>query len=329
MLVELSGISKSYNGVEALSRISFSVEEGEMFGIIGPDGSGKTTLLRILATLILPDSGKATIDGLDVVDDYRQIRNMLGYMPGKFSLYHDLTVEENLKFFAGVFNSSIEANYHLIGDVYKMLEPFKNRKAGKLSGGMKQKLALSCALIHKPKLLILDEPTTGIDAVSRKELWVLLKHLRNEGITILVSTAYMDEASMCGRVALINKGEVFGISSPNEFAQQYSKPLFSIEISDLSLLLNKIRGIEHCAGAYFFGSSLHYTSNNPNETAQSLAHSLHEIGIENATVKPIQASIEDYFIEKVAGSVASSSPIGAVHQPINQTTTNQSYGTNN
>ena len=198
---------KSYGKVQALNGVNFTVDEGELYGIIGPDGAGKSTLFRVLTTLMLADKGQAQVMGYDVVKDYRKIRDIIGYMPGKFSLYQDLTVEENLRFFATVFNTTIEENYHLIADIYKQIEPFKRRKAGKLSGGMKQKLALSCALIHKPKVLFLDEPTTGVDPVSRKEFWGMLLKLKRQGITILVSTPYMDEASLCDRIALVQAGE--------------------------------------------------------------------------------------------------------------------------
>src|SRR6185436_11892003 len=212
--VEVNNIIKTYGKkkeVLALSDISFDIAQGELFGIIGPDGAGKTSLFRILTTLLLADSGKATVDGFDVVKDYKAIRNRVGYMPGKFSLYQDLSVEENLNFFATIFNTTIKENYDLIKDIYVQIEPFKDRKAGKLSGGMKQKLALSCALIHRPVVLFLDEPTTGVDAVSRKEFWGMLKRLKQQGITILVSTPYMDEANLCDRIALINNGRLLKI----------------------------------------------------------------------------------------------------------------------
>ena len=205
-VVSVQGICKSYGKVQALKELGFSVAPGELYGIIGPDGAGKTTLFRILTTLLLADAGRAEVLGLDVVKDYRAIRNRIGYMPGKFSLYQDLTVEENLHFFATVFNTTIEANYYLVEDIYKQLEPFKKRRSGKLSGGMKQKLALSCALIHKPEVLFLDEPTTGVDPVSRKEFWGMLLKLRQQGISIIVSTPYMDEATLCDRIALMQGG---------------------------------------------------------------------------------------------------------------------------
>ncbi|MGB8703450.1 MAG: ABC transporter ATP-binding protein, partial [Gillisia sp.] len=208
MGITLQHIGKSYKQVKALDDISFDVDPGELFGIIGPDGAGKTTLFRILTTLLIPDEGTAGVAGLNVVKDYKAIRRTVGYMPGRFSLYQDLTVEENLNFFATVFGTTLEENYDLIKDIYVQIEPFKNRRAGKLSGGMKQKLALSCALIHKPKVLFLDEPTTGVDPVSRKEFWEMLKHLKKKGITILVSTPYMDEAAQCDRIALIQEGKI-------------------------------------------------------------------------------------------------------------------------
>ena len=213
-MIEVKNIHKQFGDVVALEKVSLTVEQGELFGLIGPDGAGKTTLMRILMSLLLPDGGSATMNGLDVVADYKKVRLITGYMPGRFSLYPDLTVEENLKFFATVFGTTIQENYHLIKDIYQQIEPFKTRRAGKLSGGMKQKLALSCALIHKPEILILDEPTTGVDAVSRKEFWEMLKRLKEMGITILVSTPYMDEASLCDRIALIQQGSLMSVATP-------------------------------------------------------------------------------------------------------------------
>ena len=211
--IEIKNISKSYGEIKALDNVSFEVQKGELFGLIGPDGAGKTTLFRLLTTLINPDAGSATVDGLDIMKDYREIRTRVGYMPGRFSLYPDLSVEENLQFFAAIFGVTVEQSYHLIEPIYKQIEPFKTRRAGKLSGGMKQKLALSCALIHCPSVLFLDEPTTGVDAVSRSEFWDMLSNLKKQGITILVSTPYMDEASRCDRIALMNEGRILGASN--------------------------------------------------------------------------------------------------------------------
>lgn len=224
--ITVNGISKRYGKVQALQGVNLSVEEGELFGLIGPDGAGKTTLFRLLTTLLLPDEGTATVCGYDLVKEYRLIRQQVGYMPGRFSLYSDLSVEENLRFFASLFDTTIEENYSLVAPIYSQIEPFRNRKAGKLSGGMKQKLALSCALIHKPRVLFLDEPTTGVDVVSRVEFWDMLQNLRRQGITILVSTPYMDEAQRCTRVALINGGTILGIDTPDEVIRKSGQPTF-------------------------------------------------------------------------------------------------------
>lgn len=224
--ITIDGISKRYGKVQALRGVSLSVGEGELFGLIGPDGAGKTTLFRLLTTLLLPDEGSATVCGLDLVKDYRLIRQQVGYMPGRFSLYSDLTVEENLQFFASLFGTTVKENYSLVAPIYSQIEPFRKRKAGKLSGGMKQKLALSCALIHKPRVLFLDEPTTGVDVVSRVEFWDMLQDLRRQGITILVSTPYMDEAQRCARVALISNGGILGIDTPDEVVRKSGQPTF-------------------------------------------------------------------------------------------------------
>src|SRR3954466_11237046 len=240
--IKVSDISKSYPDgkakVTALQGVSFTVSKGELFGIIGPDGAGKTSLFRILTTLLLADGGTATVDGFDVVKDYREIRNRVGYMPGRFSLYQDLTVEENLEFFATIFKTTVRENYDLIKDIYSQIEPFKDRRAGKLSGGMKQKLALSCALIHRPSVLFLDEPTTGVDAVSRKEFWEMLKRLKQQGITILVSTPYMDEAGMCDRVALIQSGSIMSINTPQGVVDEFAHPLMAVKADNMLHLLN-------------------------------------------------------------------------------------------
>src|SRR5689334_8949505 len=255
--VVIDHIVKSYTTkkekVVAVDDLSFEVEKGELFGIIGPDGAGKTTLFRIMATLLIQDSGKALIDGLDSVKDYKAIRERIGYMPGRFSLYQDLTVEENMNFFATIFNTSTKANYDLVKDIYSQIEPFKDRRAGKLSGGMKQKLALSCALIHRPTVLFLDEPTTGVDVVSRKEFWEMLRNLKRQGITILVSTPYMDEAALCDRVALIQLGNIMRIDTPNGIIQQFGKPLLAVKASDMLQLLNDLRNFPGKEDCYPFG----------------------------------------------------------------------------
>ena len=235
--VSINEISKSYQGVKALDDISLSIDKGELFGFIGPDGAGKTTLFRILTTLLLPDKGNATVEGFDTVKDYKKIRQIVGYMPGRFSLYQDLSVEENLNFFASIFKTTLKENYHLIRDIYKQIEPFKTRPAGKLSGGMKQKLALSCALIHKPVILFLDEPTTGVDAVSRKEFWDMLDKLKKENITILVSTPYMDEASRCDRVALMQEGKILSVDTPAGIVSSYENPLLAVKSGNMYKLV--------------------------------------------------------------------------------------------
>ena len=280
-------VSKSYGNVQALKNLSFEVEQGEIYGIIGPDGAGKTTLFRILTTLILADSGTATIDGLDVVKDYKQIRNIIGYMPGKFSLYQDLTVEENLNFFATVFHTTIKENYYLIEDIYRQIEPFKKRRAGKLSGGMKQKLALSCALIHKPTVLFLDEPTTGVDPVSRKEFWDMLMKLKAQGITILVSTPYMDEATLCDRIALIMNGKFMQVDTPQNIISNYPQTLWSVQTNRMSELLKELRNNPIVNSAYSFGESIHVTFNGDNH---------YQLSTLNYQFEKIQPTIEDCFM---------------------------------
>jgi len=241
--VILQNITKTYNKgqVLAVNDISFSVKKGELFGLIGPDGAGKTSIFRMLTTLLQPDSGTASVSGFDIVRDYKEIRKQIGYMPGRFSLYQDLTVEENLSFFATVFNTTVEENYDLIREIYVQIEPFKTRRAGKLSGGMKQKLALCCALIHRPSVLFLDEPTTGVDTVSRKEFWEMLKRLKSQGITILVSTPYMDEAMLCERIALIQNGKLMSINTPEKIIAAYPKNLYAIKSDNMSSLFHDVR----------------------------------------------------------------------------------------
>lgn len=277
--------------------ISFEVEKGEIFGIIGPDGAGKTTLFRILTTLLLANSGSATVNGCDVVKDYKQIRNQVGYMPGRFSLYQDLTVEENLNFFATVFNTTIKENYHLIKDIYQQIEPFKTRRAGALSGGMKQKLALSCALIHKPTVLFLDEPTTGVDPVSRKEFWEMLKNLKRQGITILVSTPYMDEATLCDRIALMTNGEILKINSPQNIIKEFGKDLWAVQSQEMHKLLIDLRLYPHTHSCFAFGDTHHVTMKDDQNTVENLKNYLAEKGHENIQIEAIEASIEDCFME--------------------------------
>ena len=259
--VIVNNITKRYGKknsvVTALKEISFEVDKGELFGIIGPDGAGKTSLFRILTTLLLPEGGTASVDGFDVVKDYKAIRKRVGYMPGRFSLYQDLTVKENLDFFATIFNTSVEENYELVKDIYSQIEPFKDRRAGKLSGGMKQKLALSCALIHRPSVLFLDEPTTGVDAVSRKEFWEMLQRLKKQGITILVSTPYMDEASLCDRVALVQSGKILSIDTPEQIVASFEKPLLAVKSDNMLQLLSLLKQSEWVEDAYPFGEFHH------------------------------------------------------------------------
>lgn len=300
MDVVLNNISKSYNKgeVKAVKDVSFSVNEGELFGLIGPDGAGKSTIFRILTTLLLPDSGTAQVNGFDVQKEFKEIRKRVGYMPGKFSLYQDLTVEENLNFFATVFNTSIEENYDLIKDIYIQIEPFKDRRAGKLSGGMKQKLALCCALIHRPSVLFLDEPTTGVDAVSRKEFWEMLKRLKHQGITILVSTPYMDEATLCERIALIQNGSIMSIDTPAKIIEQYPDKLFAIKANNMSKLLNNLKMNELIKSCNAFGEYHHITLKNENDIKlqNQLIEQLKLSGNEEIEIKTIEPTIEDCFI---------------------------------
>ena len=293
--VSVSQLSKSYNSIKALDNVSFDVSEGELFGIIGPDGAGKTTLFRLLTTLILPDGGSAVIEGLDVVKDYAAVRHIIGYMPGKFSLYQDLTVEENLNFFATVFNTTVKENYHLIEDIYKHIEPFRTRRAGKLSGGMKQKLALSCTLIHKPKVLFLDEPTTGVDPVSRKEFWEMLLKLKSQGITIIVSTPYMDEARLCDRIALMQNGKFLRIDLPENIIASYPQKLWSVTADNMHGLLNDLRSCPYVKSSFSFGASYHVTMEE-NMTAAMLDKYLINKGYGYIEITEIKPTVEDCFM---------------------------------
>jgi ABC-type multidrug transport system ATPase subunit len=297
MSISVKNISKSYKTVHAVNDVSFEVKEGELFGLIGPDGAGKTTIFRILTTLLFADKGAATVAGFDVVDDYKEIRNNVGYMPGKFSLYQDLTVEENLDFFATIFGTTIEENYELIKDIYVQIEPFKNRRAGALSGGMKQKLALSCALIHKPKVLFLDEPTTGVDPVSRKEFWEMLKRLQQKGITILVSTPYMDEAALCDRIALIQDGKILQIDTPQAIIKHFPKTIYDVKADNIYKLLITLKSYEHSYSVYPFGEFVHYTDKREELNIEELTNFLKEKGLENIGIQPTETTIEDTFME--------------------------------
>lgn len=300
-IVQIKEVSKSYakGTVKAVDNISLNIEEGELFGLIGPDGAGKTSLFRMLTTLLLPDNGNITVFGNDTKTHYKEIRRHVGYMPGKFSLYQDLTVEENLDFFATLFNTDIKTNYDLIKDIYVQLEPFKNRRAGKLSGGMKQKLALCCALIHKPKVLFLDEPTTGVDTVSRKEFWEMLQQLKKQQITIMVSTPYMDEAVLCERIALIQQGTIMSVDTPKNITDKYPKPLYAIRTSNMSLLLKDLRQSQWVSTCYAFGEYHHITFNTEDlYVAQTSL--IQELQLKDAhydiQLDSIQPTIEDCFI---------------------------------
>lgn len=294
--IEIHNLSKSYNKgkTQALSDISLEVERGELFGLIGPDGAGKTTLFRLLTTLLKPDAGSATVDGYDIVKEYRSIRSRVGYMPGRFSLYSDLSVEENLQFFAALFGVSVEESYDLIAPIYKQIEPFRTRRAGKLSGGMKQKLALSCALIHRPSVLFLDEPTTGVDAVSRSEFWDMLAGLRERGITILVSTPYMDEASRCDRIALCNEGRILGIDTPEGIVRGFDDRLYGISAKNMFALLEQARAMEGVVECYPFGERHHLVADSSFNIDRFTKQLTDIEGLEIASVEP---TIEDMFIK--------------------------------
>ena len=295
-IIDINNVSKRFGKTAALRGINISVNKSELFGLIGPDGAGKTTLLRIIATLLLPDEGSIQTLGKDCKRDYKELRSRIGYMPGRFSLYPDLTVEENLEFYATVFGASIKENYDLISDIYSHIEPFKKRPAGKLSGGMKQKLALSCALIHKPDILILDEPTTGVDAVSRSEFWDMLGRLKQHDITIIVSTPYMDEAIRCDRVALIQNGKILAIDSPRKISEGYGRKLFSIKSAQKYNLINALRSMSETVSSFPFGESAHATFID-DKIPLSISEYLKERGITDAVISEIKPDIEDRFLE--------------------------------
>ncbi len=295
--VIISNISKSYGDVSAVKDVSVNIKKGELFGLIGPDGGGKTTLIRILTTLLKADKGNASIENFDVLKDYKKIRQIVGYMPGRFSLYEDLSVEENLNFFASVFNTSIEENYDLVKDVYSFIEPFKKRRTEQLSGGMKQKLALSCALIHKPKVLFLDEPTTGVDAVSRKEFWEMLKNLQQHQITIIVSTPYMDEADLCDRIALMQNGKFMTTDTPKNITESFEKPIYSVKSNNKQQLIKDLRNYPKTYSANIFGQSIHYIDKSKIPDINQLENYLLKKKHKNPEIKLIKPSIEDCFIE--------------------------------
>ncbi len=291
--VEIHNLSKAFGAVQALNSISFEVHTGELFGLIGPDGAGKSTLFRILTTLINPDSGSAKVDGYDIVKDYLTIRKKVGYMPGRFSLYPDLTVEENLQFFAALFGVTVEESYDMVAPIYSQIEPFASRRAGKLSGGMKQKLALSCALIHRPSVLLLDEPTTGVDAVSRCEFWDMLSELKKYGITIIVSTPYMDEASRCDRIALCDQGTILGINAPDGIVKDFNSRLYGIKAKNMFALLNASRNVKGVVDCYPFGEKHHVIADDKFRLDEFKKQLNNLDGLEITEENP---SIEDVFI---------------------------------
>lgn len=299
--VRVIGVVKRFGETTALNGVTFDVSPGELFGLVGPDGGGKTTLFRVLTTLLVPDEGSATVLGSDVVRDLWTIRARVGYMPGRFALYADLSVEENLSFFASVFGTTIKAGYDLITPIYKQIEPFKDRRAGALSGGMKQKLALSCALVHRPDILFLDEPTTGVDAVSRREFWDLLAELRSSGLTIVASTPYMDEASRCDRIALVQGGKLLAIDTPDGVGKRFPRPLFAIAAKPRAALLNALRSYAATASVYPFGDRMHWSDKradvNPNQIVSELRAHLEASQLGEVTIAPIAPTIEDAFME--------------------------------
>ena len=294
--IDIQDLTKRYGKLTALDHVTFSVPQGCVFGLIGPDGSGKTTLYQILTTLLSPDEGSATVAGLDVVKDFRKLRTRIGYMPERFSLYPDLTVRENLYFFASLFGVDVKDNFDLIAPIFSQLEKFPNRRAGALSGGMKQKLALSCALIHRPKVLFLDEPTTGVDAVSRSEFWDMLATLKAQGITILVSTSYMDEAERCERIALLHQGKILDVNTPAGLIENMDKNLYNASATRMYPLLEALRTLPGVKDCYTFGATLHVVTEegfNPDDAIGRLRQE----GLEDARIWPAQGNIEDLFIK--------------------------------
>jgi len=294
--ISVKGICKSYKDTKALQNIDLDIRKGEIFGLIGPDGAGKTTLFRILTTLTLADSGEASVSGRDVVRDYESIRSTIGYMPGHFALYQDLSVEENLEFYATVFGTTIEANYDTIKEIYSQIEKFKDRRAGALSGGMKQKLALCCALVHKPDVLFLDEPTTGVDAVSRKEFWAMLDRIKKSGVTIMVSTPYMDEAGLCDRIALIRDGKIIGSGTPEEIIARYPDRLYAAKGGNMFEILKALRSLSGVSRCSSFGCECHVAVEENGLDGKALSDALVAFGLEGCSVNEIKPGIEDCFI---------------------------------
>ena len=295
-IIDIQRLTKRYGKLTALDSVTLSIAEGSLFGLIGPDGAGKSTLYQILTTLLTPDEGSVTVAGLDVVKDFRQLRTEIGYMPEKFSLYPDLTVRENLHFFASLFGVRVEDNFDLIAPIFAQLEKFPNRRAGALSGGMKQKLALACALIHRPKVLLLDEPTTGVDAVSRSEFWNMLTTLKEQGITILVSTSYMDEAERCGQIALMNKGRILDVNTPARLIEGMDKNLYNASAADMYPLLKALRALPDVEDCYTFGATLHVVARN-NFNPDAAVAKLRRDGLADARIYPARGNIEDLFIK--------------------------------
>lgn len=306
-MVTMDAVSKRFGSTVALDAVALAVAPGELFGLVGPDGAGKTTVFRILTTLLLPDSGTATVLASDVVADYKSLRRRIGYMPGQFSLYADLSVEENLHFFARVFGADLDRGMELIRPIYRELEPFRDRRAAALSGGMKQKLALCCALVHRPEILFLDEPTTGVDAVARRTFWAVLDDLRSQGLTMLVSTPYMDEAARCDRIALMQGGRILAIDSSDNIGNRFPRPLFAVTSNQRLPLLRALRSLPHTVSALPFGSEIHVSDRrdqlDPLVVAADIGHGLVLAGVDDASVRPISAGIEDVFIE-LMGSTA-------------------------
>jgi ABC-type multidrug transport system ATPase subunit len=311
--VVVDHVVKRFDERVALNDVSVNVAAGELFGFIGPDGAGKTTLFRILATLLVPDGGSARVLDLDVVRGIWTLRQQIGYMPGRFSLYPDLSVEENLRFFASVFGTTIEREYDQIAPIYVQLEPFRTRRAAALSGGMKQKLALCCALVHRPRILFLDEPTTGVDAVSRREFWELLAKFRAGGLTILVSTPYMDEADRCDRVALMQRGRILAVDAPRAIIASHEHPLFAVRAANRYAVLRALRDYKNTASVYPFGEALHFVDARPDAAADRIAadatDALHAAGFADASVIRIPATIEDVFMARMGAPEGEESPL--------------------